>query len=148
MAKPQSPWLSIGRGGWSIHYPPYKEGNLNYGQGSLSHYGNTWTEHLHELAPDAIGTDTTVISEDEIVTFAVSGPLVDVSLENGLVRGFETTWVWADEPAEGRDPRFGNAGGWCYVALDVYVEICERFGGSIFNPHERARELELEAVAA
>lgn len=149
MPKPPCKWLSLGRGGWTMHWGRYTDGSLNIGNSSLAHYGSTWTEHLDELAPDAIGTDTNVISDAEIVRFAVPCPMVDVDLEPGLVRGWSSTWVWNPEHgAEGKqDPRFGNARGFDYVALDVYAVILQRFGGRVFDPREEA-EMNEPALAS
>lgn len=148
MAKPPCKWLSLGRGGWSMHWGRHTEGSLTYGNSTLSHYGNTWREHLDDLAPDALGTDSLVIPDSEIVTWAVHGPMADVDLEPGLVRGWSATWVWnpRGEALNGRDPRFGNAGSFDYVALDVYVEILKRFGGVVFDPFEEAEQLAAEAA--
>jgi len=141
--KQPAPWLSIGRGGWSLHFKPYSAGALDIGSSTLSHYANTWVEHLDEIAPDALGTDTTVIANSEdLVRFAVSGPMGDPEVPAGMVRSFMGGLVaWRDEPVDGRDARFGSAGSLDLVALDVYATLVQRFGGDVFDPHERAREL-------
>jgi hypothetical protein len=139
--RPKSPWLSIGEHGWSIHFPPYQEGTLHYGVGSLSHYGDTWREHLDDLTADALGTDTRTIPDEDIVRFALSGPLGDVTLPAGHVAHLlGATERWQDVPTAGRDPRFGNAGSLDRVALDVYVIILRRFGGRVFDPHRENGE--------
>jgi len=139
-ACPKGPWLSIGKHGWSIHFPPYQEGSLRYGLGTLSHYGETWREHLADLTPDALGTDTRAIPDEDIVRFAVSGPLGDIRRPDGhvahLLGAIER---WQDVPTDGRDARFGNAGPLDRVALDVYVTILLRFGGRVFDPHREHR---------
>jgi hypothetical protein len=103
-----------------------------------SHYGDTWREDLASHATDdCIGVDTTVIPEDAIVTFAVSGPMVDVDLPDGTVSSFLGELVpfnWREtDPA--RDARFGNAHSLDTVSVDVYVEIARAFGARIFNPY-------------
>lgn len=139
MARPQSPWLSIGRGGWSIHFLPHRDGALRYGVGTLSHYGDSWREHLHELAPGAIGTDCRPMSIEDLVTFAVAGPIGDPSVPDGCVmRLAGPPTPWRDAPADGRDPRFGDARSLDCVALDVYLTILRRFGGRVFDPHAAA----------
>lgn len=138
-ARPKSPWLQIGEGGWTIHIPAYNDGKQSYGQGSLSHYGDTWREHLDDLTPDALGTDTRPIPSDDLVRFAVSGPIGDTSLPDGHISYvFGSTEPWQDTPVAGRDPRFGSAGPLDRVALDVYVTILRRFGGRVFDPHREA----------
>ena len=140
-AHPRGPWLAIGKHGWSIHFPPYQQGTLHYGVGSLSHYGDTWREHLDDLTADALGTDTRAIPDEDIVRFAVSGPLGDITLPAGHVSHvLGATERWQDVPAAGRDPRFGNAGPLDRVALDVYVIILRRFGGRVFDPHSENGE--------
>ena len=134
--RPKSPWLEISKGRWTIHFPAYQQGSLRYGAGSLSHYGETWREHLDDLAHDAIGTDTRTISDEEIARFAVAGPLVDVTLPIGRIRQIHgRTMQWQDVPTDERDPRFGNADWLDQVALDVYLTILLRFGGRVFDPH-------------
>ena len=138
MSRPASPWLSIGRGGWSIHFPPHREGTLSYGVSTLSHYGDTWREHLDELAPGAVATDSRPMPGEDVVTFTIAGPIGDVAVPAGCVKrlGGETS-PWRDVPAEGRDARFGDAHPLDCVALDVYVTILRRFGGRVFDPHQR-----------
>jgi hypothetical protein len=134
--RPKGPWLSVGKHGWSIHFPPYREGSLSYGEGTLSHYGDTWREHLADLTPDALGTDTRTIPDEDIVRFTVSGPIGHVAVPDGHVSRFLSGIErWEDAPIVGRDPRFGNAGSLDRVALDVYVKILLRFGGRVFDPH-------------
>lgn len=137
---PKSPWLEIGKGRWTMHFPPYREGSLRYDAGSLSGYGETWREHLDNLTSDAIGTDTRAISDTDIVLFAIAGPLVDVTLPDGHLRClFGDTAQWQDLPTDERDPRFGSADWLDQVALDVYVTILQRFGGRVFDPHAHGR---------
>jgi hypothetical protein len=134
--RPKSPLLSIGEGGWTIHFPPYQEGSIRYGRGSLEHYGDTWRKHLDDLTPDAVGTDTRTIPDADLVRFAVAGPMVDVTLPKGQVAHLHgDTAKWQDVPTDGRDPRFGNARPLDLVALDVYLTILLRFGGRVFDPH-------------
>jgi len=135
-ARPKGAWLAIGNHGWSVHFPPYQEGSLKYGPGTLSHYCDTWWEHLDDLTPDAVGTDTRTIPDEDLVRFVQSGPLGDVSLPDGHVAHLlGATERWQDVPTDGRDPRFGNAGPLDRVALDVYLTILLRFGGRVFDPH-------------
>ncbi|MGA2162922.1 MAG: hypothetical protein ABSH36_00455 [Solirubrobacteraceae bacterium] len=132
---PQSPWLHIARFGWTIHFPaqrtPYR-----FGGATLSHYGESWRGHLHELTADAIGTDARTVADEDIVRLSVSGPLGNPELPAGrIMRINAAPEPWRDTPTDGHDPRFGNAGALDYVALDVYVTILRRFGGRVFDPH-------------
>jgi hypothetical protein len=141
--KPLAPILTIGRGGWTIHFPTELSPRGNKSKSSLSHYGDTWREHLANMTPDAVGIDSTAIGEDDIVTYAISGPMVDPDLAFGMVLPFACEGgaprPWhAEVTVEGRDPRFGDARGFDYVAPDVAAAIARRFGARVFNPHADA----------
>lgn len=130
-------WLSIGHGGWTIQFPTVRTSPTSTTRSRLSHYGETWREHLHELSPDAVGTDCTVIPDEDLVRLSVSGPMGDPEVPAGMVRQmFGPDVPWIDRSAGDRDPRFGNAGSLDYVAMDVYLLIFRRFGGRVFSPHE------------
>lgn len=135
MSRAQSPWLSIGRYGWTIHFPTRREGSLT-SSSRLSHYGESWREHLHELTPDALGTDTRAMSPEDLTVFTIAGPIGDPDLPAGQLRRLNAQQTsWRDVQRRGRDRRFGDAGSLDLVALDVYVKILTRFGGRVFNPH-------------
>ena len=134
--RPLSPWLAVGRGGWTIHFLPHREGRISYGVSTLSHYGDTWREHLDELAPSAVGTDTRPMREEDVITFSVAGPMGDPSGSGGCMKRLDRSIEQCrDFPVDGREPRFGDARSLDCVALDVYVTILCRFGGRVFDPH-------------
>ncbi len=121
--------LTLGRGGWSIRW--------GIG-GSVSHYGDTWKGHLHELASDAVGIDLTVIPLQDLSRLSICGPLVDNLLAPGQILKLcaEAPAPWIDQPQPGKDARFGDASSLDRVSLDVYLTIARRFGDRIFDPHQ------------
>jgi hypothetical protein len=121
--------LTLGHGGWTICW----------GIGaSVSHYGDTWKGHLHELASDAVGIDLTVIPLQNLSRLSICGPLVDNLLAPGQILKLcaEAPVPWIDQPQPGKDARFGDASSLDRVSLDAYLTIARRFGARIFDPHQ------------
>jgi hypothetical protein len=121
--------LTLGHGGWAICW----------GIGaSVSHYGDTWKGHLHELASDAVGIDLTVIPLQDLSRLSICGPLVDNLLASRQILKLcaEAPVSWIDQPQPGKDARFGDASSLDRVSLDVYLTIARRFGARIFDPHQ------------
>lgn len=136
--KPPAVALHITAPGWSLDYPPYQSGSLSYGSGSLSGYGDDWTAHIHELAPDALVIDKRACTSwEELSRLAVSGPMPGAEVPAGMRDSLSAGIVpWNDRPTVDRDPRFGDARSFDRVALDVYVTIAERFGARVFTVAE------------
>lgn len=122
--------LSIGHGGWSVQFR--ESGSSS----TLSHYGETWREHLRELAPDCVGVDLTAVEWSELCTLSACGPMCDPFLPAGMRQSWGETMPWCDVAQDDRDARFGDARSLDYVAQDVYLTIAARFGARIFNPHD------------
>jgi hypothetical protein len=121
-----------------VDFPPYTTGSLRYGSGSLSGYGDDWTAHVHQLAPDAIVTVLRdVPTWEELSRLAVGGPMAAPEVPAGHRDSLSAGLVpWRDEPQPDRDPRFGTARSFDRVAMDVYATIAERFGARILTPAE------------
>jgi hypothetical protein len=127
--------LKVAAPGWSLDYLPHTTASgLRYGSSTLSGYGDDWTAHVHELPPDAPVIDTRPIPADQIVTFAVSGPMAAPEVPAGMRDSLSAGLVlWHDQPQPDRDPRFGTARSFDRVALDVYARIAERFGARVLT---------------
>lgn len=134
--KPPASALHISPPGWSIDFPPYTSpGGLSYGAGTLSGYGDDWTAHLHELAPDALVIDKRACTSwDDLSRLAVSGPMPGAGVPEGMVDAlYGGIHPWRDQPQPDRDHRFGNAHSLDRVALDVYCRIAHRFGARVMT---------------
>lgn len=141
--RPLAPALHLAPPGWSIDYLPYTTpGGLRYGSGCLSGYGDDWTAHVHELAPDALVIDKrSVRTWEDLSRLAVSGPMPGAEVPEGMRDSLSEGIVpWRDQPQPDRDPRFGNARSFDRVALDVYCRIAHRFGARVMTLAHVMRE--------
>jgi hypothetical protein len=121
--------VHIGRGGWTGYHASLPGSHSSRVQ--TQHYGDTWKTH-DALAPDTLVVDTTAISDERIVKFAVSGPMVDVDLPARMVSTFDGLVPWQD------GGEFGSARGLHYVAVDVYATIARRFGADVYRVEQRS----------
>lgn len=142
--------VTIGRGGVSLH-----TGRHSYTTGlterelptrlaraiagELIYPGRP--EHGTEaLAPNALVIDSTPIPEDDIVRYAVRGPMIGPELPAGTVDPIDgPAGPWVDDGTEfGARPDGIPVGGFDTVASDVQAIICRRFGGTVTPAHELA----------
>ena len=128
--------VHIGNYGWTAYY----EG----GNTRLQHYGDTWRERVQEFADLTYIVDTRPLHDDDyetLVDLAYGVGIVDPRLAPGEVQrpfGRGTTHYEPNGTAgEGRDPRFGNTGGFDTLAPDVYAAIHARFGARVVEVRGR-----------
>lgn len=131
--------LSIGRGGWTGNHATVtkqRDWGVSRDTSRVSHYGDTWLSH--PFASGAIAIDTTTVPDEhpdglDIYTLAVRGPMTDPELPAGSVSKLSAGTVpFVD------DGRFGNAGSFDHVSVDVMATIAGRFGARIFDPAAEA----------
>jgi len=92
-------------------------------------------EEAYKCAPVVV--DLTVVPVHVLATLSVSGPMVDPSVPFGMVRPlwgkdvpFDAT-PQEDRPADCAP--LGNARGFDYVAVDVYVRLARAFGAKVYG---------------
>lgn len=106
-----------------------------YSSSGSSGYGRSLVELVteHPEIPDGCPlTDILPMSDDDILTFAIAGPMVDASLPAGMVSKLGAGLVpWDADGSNPHDPRLGSARGFDRVAIDVYLTIVRRFGGYV-----------------
>lgn len=142
--------VTIGRGGVSLH-----TGRHSYTTGLTEHelparlaraiagepaYPSHPENGSEILAPDALVIDSTPISDDDIVRYAVRGPMIGPELPAGTVDPLDgPAGPWVDDGTEfGARPDGTPVGGFDTVAPDVQATICRRFGGTVTPAHELA----------
>lgn len=156
--------ITVGPGGWSIHFRP-TEGCSSH---TLSGYGDDFTDYVtgvlgprrhpgyskvmpdgrtkweHDMDRIRVPDDVLVIdcrpmAEDDQYTFVISGPMVGLHLEPGMVHaplgnGGNPRFPWDPTPNPERPEhcaKLGNTRSLSYVAPDVLAAICESMGGVV-----------------
>lgn len=122
--------LSIGFGGWTLHSA---DGNAR-----LSHYGDTWREHRHEMAPGIIGVDLTAcedpdypgcrVPSSQLASLSIRGPMVCPTVPVGTIRGFGETREF-----DGSKPN-GGARSLDYINPADYAPLAAAIGARVFDP--------------
>lgn len=123
-------YLSIGFGGWTLR--------SSDDTARLSHYGDTWRAHTHEMAEGIVGLDLTACENpelpgcpsDELVDFSVRGPMVSCTVPEGVASRWGTGTF---EPLDWNE-RYGGAEGFDYVSPRDYARMAATIGARVFDP--------------
>lgn len=121
-------YLSIGFGGWTMHSAD--------GLSKLSHYGDTWREHVYEMTDDVIGVDLTACQDPDfpgqpslaLIELTLMGPMPRGSVEPGTFDGFAGC-----RPLDPSKP-YGGAGSLSYVNPRDYARMAAAIGARVFDP--------------
>lgn len=92
-------------------------------------YPGTDSEKAFTVSEGAVLIDSTTVAEDDIATYAVRGPMVDVTLPPGTRQFLGAPRPWAN--IDGAP--FGDASGMDHVARDVAVILAHRHGATVYD---------------
>lgn len=111
--------ISVGRGGVVAH--PGKGTTIS------GYIGHDWVE---KCGPDTVAVDCRTIPEDQHVTLAVCGPMVDVDLPPDS----------RSRPFTGKvEPYTGEARSLDYVSLNVWVAMREKAGAVVYRGEDAVK---------
>lgn len=123
--------VTIGRFGWTGHVTGHDPDQVAK-TSMVSHGGETWKAH-DMLDDETVIVDTRQLSAEDTYRLAMHGPIIEPGLAPGRRNRLgDGTQAWDPRPQPGSiDARLGDARGMDMVAVDVYVQIAERFGAQI-----------------
>ncbi len=129
-------YATVGRGGSSIHFDTSEEAST-----SSHHLDTHWREPQRLIdeaaergyvwAPDAPLIDSQTVPDEEVVRFAVRGPIPHEGVPAGHVKRF---FGEAEPVAINLDDPLAGIGSLDQVAIDLYVLIAAAFGATITYP--------------
>ncbi len=121
------PLATIGRGGWRVFDP---SGSWPC---TISGYDRELPLEYRKHAE--IIVDTTVCSFERLSVLSLCGPIIDVSVPDGMVsKLWQGVAPWDPTPLSSRDPEcgpLGNAGSFDSVGAELYARLALAFGARV-----------------